>query len=267
MKVYIEYVLFDNLIIDYLLLKYTFLLTKCKSGFWRLLFCSFLGACFAIIMPLTIMPKILSIIVKLLFSICLVYSGAKFLNIKSFIFAALVFNLYTFILGGGIIGVFNVLCLPYDKDYSVGIIIVVAYAFIKVIHKTVLIVYKKKNVYAYVSDCEITLGETVVKTTGFLDTGNRLYDSETQNPVVLCSKKIAFELTNGLQNKINGKYLKITTAIGEDKIFVFKIDKLKIYNGDEPNIFNNIMLGISKQAFVENGYDLILHSELGGVSC
>ena len=267
MQVYIELVFIDNLIIDYLLLKYTFLLTKSRSGFWQLLFCAVLGASFATLLPVIKLNILLITLIKLTFSLCLVYVGARFYNLKSYLLSVLVFNMYTFLLGGGIISIFNLLCLPYNKDYSVGIILGIFYVLIKIIHKIILIIYKRKNIYAYLSDCELSLGNVTVKATGFLDTGNRLYDNQTQCPVVICSKKVAFELTDNLKNKINARYIKITTAIGEDKILVFKIDNLKIYNKDKPNIFNNIMLGVSKKPFVEGEYDLILHSELGGIRC
>ena len=47
---------------------------------------------------------------------------------------------------------------------------------------------------------------------GFLDTGNRLYDRETDAPVVICSKSVAFELSDNLRVKLGGKPLKIATA-------------------------------------------------------
>lgn len=51
-------------------------------------------------------------------------------------------------------------------------------------------------------------------------------------------------------------------------MLVFKIDKLKIYNKDKVNIFDNVLLGVTRRAFAEGGYDLILHSEfIGGLLC
>lgn len=264
LKVYIEYVLIDNIVIDYLLLKYTFLLTRSKSGFWRLLFCAAAGAAFAAVLPLVPLPPIITAVIKIIFSLCLVGAGGKFPNLRSFLIAFAAFNLYTFLLGGGVIGIFNLFSLPYDKEYSVGLIVGSAYLLIKLLHKAVMLLYRRKNVYSYISDCEITLGGVTVKAAGFFDTGNRLYDNATNTPVVICSKNVAFKLTDNFKNKIDAKYINIATATGEDKILVFKIDKIKIYNGDKANIFNNVMLGVTRTAFKESGYDLILHSEFGG---
>lgn len=268
MAVYIEYVLLDNIIIDYLLLKYTFKLVRGKSGFWRLFLCACLGAAFAALMPLVPMPLWLSVPVKVLFSAGLVWAAGSYATKKSYLLSFAVFNLYTFLLGGSVTGIFNLLRLPLDREYSVGLVILAAYLLVKLMHKGVTVLYRRKNVYSYVSDCEITLNGQTVRAKGFLDTGNRLYDKETDMPVVICSRNVAFELTDNFRRKLGGHKLKIATAAGEDEITVFKIDSLKIYNGDKANIFDNVLLGVARTAFGESGYDLIIHSEMiGGMVC
>ena len=52
MIVYIEYVLIDNFIIDYLMLKATFNLTGMPVKKRRLFLCAFLGAAIALMYPL-----------------------------------------------------------------------------------------------------------------------------------------------------------------------------------------------------------------------
>ena len=268
LAVYIEYVLLDNIIIDYLLLKYTFLLVRGESGFWRLLLCSFLGAAFAAAMPIIDLPQYIAIPLKLAFSAVLVFAAGKFKTKKSYLISFIVFNLYTFLLGGSVTGVFNLFHLPLDKEYSVGLVILAAYFLIKLAHKGVTLLYRRKNIYSCVSECEIELNGRSVKAKGFLDTGNNLYDTESNLPVVVCSKSVAFTLTDGFKIKIPGKYIRVSTAVGADKMLVFKIDKLKIYNRDKVNIFDNVLLGVARHAFAESGYDLILHSEfVGGCLC
>ena len=51
MTVYIEYVLIDNFIIDYLLLKTSLALSGVMVKRARLFFCAFLGAGFALLLP------------------------------------------------------------------------------------------------------------------------------------------------------------------------------------------------------------------------
>ena len=266
--VYIEYVLLDNIVIDYLLLKYTFKLVGGKSGFRRLFFCAFLGAAFAAAMPLVPMPLWASVPVKALFSAALVWAAGSYATKKSYFLSFAVFNLYTFLLGGSVTGIFNLFALPLDREYSVGLIVLAAYVSIRLMHKGVAVLYRRKNVYAYVSDCEITLNGTTVRAKGFLDTGNNLYDSKTDSPVVICSRSVAFRLSDNFRNKLGGRKMKIVTAAGESEITVFKIDRLKIYNGDKANIYDNVLLGVAGAAFRDGGYDLIIHSEMiGGLGC
>ncbi len=266
--VYIEYVLLDNIIIDYLLLKYTFKLLGGESGFWRLFFCACMGAAFAALLPLVSLPLWASLPIKALFAAGLVWAAGKFGTKRSYFLSLAVFHLYTFLLGGSVTGIFNLFSLPLDREYSVGLVILAAYLLVKLMHKGVRLLYRRKNVFAYVSDCEISFRGRTVRAKGFLDTGNRLYDRETEAPVVICSKSVAFELSDNLRVKLGGKPLKIATAAGTDEITVFKIDSLKIYRGDKANIFNNVLLGVAKTAFRDGGYDLILHSEMiGGTPC
>lgn len=261
-KVYIEYVILDNFIIDYLLLKYTFILTRTKSSFWQLLLCSFLGTAFAVLLPLLSINAQIKTALKVVFSFLIVLSCGLYRSKKSFFICYFIFLTFTFLLGGGISGIFNIFNLSLDREYSIGIVIGLGYLLIKIITKIITFIYRKKTVFNYLYDCEIILKNVRLKVKGFLDTGNRLYENNENLPVILCNSSVAYNLTNGFKNKIKGNYLELTTVSGEEKIFVFKIDCIKIYQEDKTNIYNNVMLGISKRNF--NDFDLLLHSELRG---
>jgi hypothetical protein len=56
-------------------------------------------------------------------------------------------------------------------------------------------------------------------------------------------------------------YLPFSSVSEEKKIPAFKIDELKIYNGKDENIINNVTVGVAR---VGIEYDLILHPDLFG---
>ena len=73
MKVYIEYVLIDNFVIDYLLLKATFAVTGYPYSKGRLFLCAFLGSLFALLYPLIPVGEPFITISKILFGLFLTF--------------------------------------------------------------------------------------------------------------------------------------------------------------------------------------------------
>ena len=97
MTVYIEYVLIDNLVIDFLLLKATFALTSIDYKRGRLFLCAFLGAIIALIYPL-IHIKIVSTLIKVLSGFLLTALAVKYKNKKSYFINTAIFFTFTFLI-------------------------------------------------------------------------------------------------------------------------------------------------------------------------
>lgn len=259
MTVYIEYVLIDNFVIDYLLLKATFLLTKLRSSKGRLLFCAFLGSVFALLYPLLTLSPLLITLLKLAFGLFLVLISGEYKTKKEFLVCALIFNTLTFLLGGGIIGVFNLLGLDYSSEWSIGLMILPVYALLKIIIAVVKHVYARKDIERLVYDCEIKVNQTSLKIRGFLDTGNMLFDGDT--PVVVCDKRLLDDILDG--GKLpRTKKITYSTVGGVEQMIAIERANIKIYFDNKANTIENVTLGFVKS--VGTGYDVILHPALWG---
>lgn len=261
MTVYIEYVLIDNFIIDYCLLKVTFGLTNSPIYRFRLALCSALGGGFALLYPIINLPIVLLTLLKLSFGGLLVSLASKYKSGREYYVNLLVFYAYTFITGGAIIGLSNILSIPLGTESSVAFMVIPVYFTLRALNGVVKYFYKRKETLARVYDLEITAYGVSVKAKGFLDSGNGLYDGDS--PVIMCDIEFAKRFFTAQPNKIKIKTLEISTVNGISKNPSFKIDEIKIYDGDKRNIYNNVTLGVSKFS-VGDGYDLILHPALIG---
>ncbi len=257
MTVYIEYVLIDNFIIDYLMLKASFALTATSVSRRRLLFCAFLGALFALLYPLITVHNVFLTIIKVCFGLLMVLIAGKFRTKKAFYVTAITFFCYTFLTGGAVIGVFSLLNIPYSTEYSIALMIIPVYFIFTGLTKVVKFLYQRKELSGLIVDIEITAFGKTIKGKGFFDTGNGLYDGE--NPVIVCGKSFAKDFI-GL-NEIKLKRIEVNTVNGKSQNLAFNIEKIKIYNSDEPNIFNNVTLCVTKQS-VGSDFDVILHPAL-----
>ena len=259
MKVYIEYVLIDNFIIDYLLLKATFVLTKVCVKRKRLFFASFLGAVFALILPIIESVTVIAILYKISTGLLIVLIANKHYTFRAYYVCVLTFFAMTFLTGGAIIGVFSLLGISYNNEICIAIMVVPAYLIIKEIVKITEYFYRKKSTINYVYKVGIFADEKEIIVNGYLDSGNTVY--HLGFPVVFIVKSLAKKLINKNVLTCKLKKIEINTVTGKSQKIAFNLEKLKIYKGDEQNIINNVTACIvSDDAF--NGYELILHPSL-----
>ncbi len=261
MTVYIEYVLIDNLLIDYMLLKATFLITGNGYKKGRLLFCAFLGAGFALLFPLLKLPNALIFVLKILSGILIVLLSAKFKNVRALYVNTAVFLALTFAIGGAIMGIYGMAGLGLTTEISVALVFLPAFILIRALSGVVKFIYRRKEVASLTVDCELVINGESVKLKGFFDTGNGLYDGDS--PIIVCEKKLFMKLFAKGKKLPVLKKIEFATVAGKSQMFVAKIDLVKIYNGQTVNIFNNVTLGVSGGS-VGQGYDVILHPSLGG---
>ena len=258
MQVYIEYVLIDNLVIDYLLLKATFAVTGKAYRRGRLFVCALLGALIALLFPLIESVGAISVIVKILSGLLIVLLASKYDYFRQYYISVVVFFFFTFLSGGAIIGVFSLLNISYSSELSIALMAVPAYIIISGMLSVVKFLYRRREIVRAVCDVEIYLKKERVSCKGFFDTGNGLYDGE--RPVIVCGERLAKKILGNFQG-VKIKRLTVNTVSGESKNLAFEIDLIKIYIGDEPNMYNNVTVCVSGE-FLGDDYDVILHPSL-----
>ncbi|MBQ7348956.1 MAG: sigma-E processing peptidase SpoIIGA [Clostridia bacterium] len=258
MIVFIEYVLLDNLVIDYLLLKTTFAVLKMPINKMRLIFVSLFGAGFSLVYPLIQIHTFLLFLIKFLFGLLMVLLSRKFKNTKEYYVSAVIFLTLTFLTGGALIGIYNLLGLNYSSEISIAVMFIPAYTVLKIAKEVILYIYNRKNVVKYFYDVEIFAFNVAVKAQGFLDTGNLAYDDGF--PIVFVTSKLCKKFFDGgMFPKL--KAVTINTINGETRKLCFKCEKLVIINQGIENIFNNVTVCVTNKLSV-GGAEVILHPAL-----
>lgn len=271
MQVYIEYVIIDNLIIDYLLLKVSLKCSRVRTSFLRLSLSSVIGTAVAVIMPLFDMKFIFTVIIKILLGALMVVTSGKFDGYIQAVKTYLFFLLFTALGGGVIIALFNFADIDYERYFSlnynsfmpIGISIFIVFILTKITSKLVTDLLKSRDIAPFVRRCEIICNNKKYKINGYIDSGNRLFDGASGLPIIVLSKRAGDELSklNILKNYV--KSLSISTVTGKSDIKIFVIDKLVIYNGVTKNIYSNVLIGKGNVNFEkEGGYDLLLSPSL-----
>jgi len=232
-----------------------------------------LGSAIAVLLPLVSLNTLVLFFIKLLCGILMVYSCREYKSFKEFLTAAILFFLLTFLLGGLIIGIFYMLNIDYSLESNfdyisnipIGLVLLAAFGMAFLLKSMFDKFYKKQKINNFIYDCCLYLNNVKVTAKGFLDSGNQLYDNNSDSPVIITGRNTASKLfKEGLfSGKTKATFLEFSTIGGKSKMLIFKIDKLELYTENKLNILDNITLGISPYHIKGNeDYDLILHPAL-----
>ena len=283
MKVYIEYVIIDNFIIDFLILWSTLKTLGIKINKYLIITSTLFGTVVACFLPLLHLEGVYTAMVKIIVAILMVLMCAKFDNIKQYVYSLLLFFSYTFLMGGACYAVIiliggtfeNVNIAQYNAIVPVSIIIAICFFYAFIIFRFTKYIYRKKDMMPFIGEAEIEIGGKIYKFKTFLDSGNRLYDKKTGAPVIILSAyslekhidadnmaKLIFGEKSDLFNDVH--YLSYTTVSGEPKkMVVFTPQKITIYTNDKVSSYQNICVGVTFKKFNDAiNFDCLLHPSL-----
>lgn len=259
MTVYIEYVLIDNFVIDWLILKAALNTAGLTAAKKRLFLSSAIGAAVALVYPaLKIHPVILALI-KISAGFIMVLLSAKFNRIKHFVIVTALFFAYTALLGGAITAVCSVFNVNSSSEICTAVMIVPAYILIKSARETVRYIYRRKETVAFIYEADITAGGVTVSVNGFMDTGNGLYDGDS--PVIVCSLSVAQKFLSG-GKILSVKKIPVGTVNGKKFLPAFAAEKVIVYKKEKSGktlvaTSDNVTLCVAKEGF-SCGYEAIL---------
>lgn len=262
MKIVIEYVLFENFLINLMVLKTTSLVSKEETKLCWL--ASSLGACLTVALPifrLSIFGCLIVEIGQIWLSECLCF---KFRTLKKFVYLFLCYFVSLMVYGGG--------CFFFEKLFGIEstlLVLGIVSATFVVINFLARRHKHKQSVDNFCFDVEIEIDKKKTKCKGFLDSGNMLFDPVSARPVSLVNFKIfsamfdEIELsdillkTKRLRKLKFAHYINFETLNNDSKILIFQVDKM-IVNGKN---LGKTMLGLSLKNFDSAfGTDIILHN-------
>lgn len=266
MKIYIEQLIFTNLIIDFCIILMISKLLQNKTGFFRVFLSSFLGSVITLIYPLC--PN--NLIVNILkISTALVMLQIIQIKPKQLPLSVLLMLALSYVIGGCVLSNFGTqsaggyMLNPSSLLPVYAITILATFVCLRLIRWVKSKVISSAQVYS----TTLTYRGNSVSIKSFIDSGNSLTDLDN-SPVSLINFDTFSKLTTTtLEEYLNNDFSKLNsphfitanTIAGRKKILVFNIDTL-ILNGKKPVEYHNIKIGVATNFDNSKEYKAILNS-------
>ncbi len=294
MTIYIDVVLLENLIMNYIILFTTGLVMKIKTKHVRLLLASLLGAIYSVVAYAGILKAYSSIILKFILSIIIVFIAYNPQSAKKLCKTLLLFYLTSFVFGGAAFALIYIV-RPQDIIMKNGLFLgtyplktvmlgaIIAFAVIITAFSVVKSKISKKALFC---EIEIKVNGKIVKTKAMIDTGNLLKDPFTNTPVVVVESSLLYEcipkeILYNLEDIIGGDFEKVPNNIKEEymqklKLIPFsslgkqngmllgiKAEYINVKTDEQENKNTNVIIGIYDKSLTKRGeYGALIGIEL-----
>ena len=252
MTVYIDIIFIENIVINYIILYATGIVSKSKINQKKMIISSLIGAVYSVIYYILKINIYSNMIVKLMLSIAMVYIAFETKNFKVLAKKLVLFYLVSFVFAGaalGIIYMVNTQNITIQNGMIVGsytlktILIGIVVAFIVIIigfnfAKGKL--SRKDLIY----NIKIYINGKNVKTKAMMDTGNFLKEPITNIPVAVVEHTLLYEIMpkeilNNIEKVLGGDFKDIPEDIQNQYI-----SKLKVIPFSSLGKQNGMLLGI-----------------------
>ena len=256
MTIYIDIVLIENLIMNFIILLATGIILKEKIKIIRLFSSSLIGAIYSVVSYMSILEIYSSMILKIILSIVIVYIAFNPQTMKKLWKDILIFYLTSFVFGGAAFALIYVV-KPQDILMKNGLFLgtyplktvilgaIVAFIIIVAAFTVVKSKITKKDMFY---EIEISLNGKIIKTTAMLDTGNGLREPLTNTPVIVVEHTLLYdvipkEILNNLENLLGGEFDSIPEKIKQEYM-----SKLKYIPFSSLGKQNGMLLGIKAES-------------------
>lgn len=284
MTIYIDVVLIENLIMNYIILLATGYILKQKIKHIRLIIASLLGAIYSIIAYASVLKIYSSLILKIILSIIIVYIAYNPQNMQKMWKDLLIFYLTSFVFGGVAFALIyvvkpqNILMRNglFLGTYTLKTVLlgaIIGFIIIITAFKIVKTKISKKDMFCKI---EIKLNDKIINTTAMIDTGNFLKEPITNTPVIVVEHTLLYEcmpkeILNHLEEILGGDFTKIPEEIETEYISKLKLipfsslgrqngmlvgikpEYVKIVQDEKENKIENIILGIYDKSLTKRG--------------
>lgn len=277
MPIYIESLVCENLVMDYLIgaLSYRFLCVG-QDGV-RLFFCAVTGAVTAVLFPLLPERYVLLAAYKILTGVLL----AAILYVKKYRFFKGLFAVWcAAFLFGGCLFALRLLCFKSPLDafkrtlpVYVWLITAAMLVLYRLLRSFVCTAHRRKTLTKNLFRYSFTVADRTIEGQGFLDTGNGLYDERSGLPVVVVhvravlpvlSEEETLLVCSGHADRVfDARRMQCSGVGGTSNLWLIRPQKFAVYFGEDGHIVNDVMVGLSFQTPTNReGYNAILHPSL-----
>ncbi len=270
MTVYLDVVFFENVILNYIIILSTALISKSKINTKRIILSSMVGGIFAILNYMVDLHMFASIIIKIIISIIMIiiafgnyhikkiFKQIIFFYLVSFTFGGIAFMLLFFVNPNNIIINGN----HFVGTYPIKMAVLAGGIGFIVISVVAKIIRDKINKKMMICELEIFYNGKVKKVKTMLDTGNLLKEPISKADVVIVEKHslegmVPDKLLEDVSSILNGNLIEGESihsynfklipfsSLGNDNglLVGFKPDYIKVY-GEEECVRDDVLVGI-----------------------
>ena len=294
MTVYIDVVLIENLIMNYIIIFATGIILKIKMKQIRIILGSLIGAIYTIIAYVSNLRIYSNFILKFILSIIIVYVSFNPQTQKQLWKSLLIFYLTSLVFGGAAFAIIYVV-RPQEilrnnqlifGTTSMKIILfsaILAFIVIILAFKIVKNKISKKDMFC---DIEVKINEEIIKTKAMIDTGNFLKEPITNKSVVVIEHTLLYDcipkqILNNIEQILGGDFTNVPEEIREEYISKLKFipfsslgkqngmliginaKYIKIKSEENENINENVIVGIYNKSLTKRGeYRALIGIEL-----
>ena len=284
MTIYVDVVLMENLIMNYIILLATGLILKVKIKHIRLILGGLLGAIYTIVAYTGFLKIYSSFILKIILSVIIVYIAYNPQSVKKMCKELLFFYLTSFVFGGAAFALIYIV-KPQDilmknglflGTYPLKTVMLAAIVAFVVIIAAFKIIKSKMTKKDMIYKIEVKLNNKIIQTEALIDTGNMLKEPITNTPVVVIERSLLYdvmpkEILNHLEDIIGGDFEQIPeetknkyvsklklipfSSLGKQNgmLIGIKPEYLKIIKEEQVEVKENVILGIYDKSLTKKG--------------
>lgn len=272
MTIYIDLILLENIVMNYIILVATSIISKSRISLIRSLISATIGSIYSILNYLIALDIYTNLFLKILISVIMIKIVFDSKKIKTVFKQLIMFYLTSFTFGGVtfmLLFFINPKNVVFNGNHLVGLypikvtIIGGIVGFI-IISIVAIIIKNKLNQNNIIYDLKIIHDEKIIILKTLMDSGNLLKDPITNMDVIIVEKdslkdlldEEAFEYINKMKkgnllqeklekiHKYKFKFIPFSSLGNENGMLIgFKPDCVEIY-GEEENIRNDVIIGI-----------------------
>lgn len=255
MTIYLDIVFLENILMNYMILYATGFVQKKDMKSMRLIISSTIGAAYAIITYLNLIPIYTSFFMKVLLSVIMVYVAFKNQTAKSLVKNLLLFYLSSFVIGGCSLALLYMIS-PQNILIKDGVFIgtypmkitliagIIGFTLVQISFALNKRQIKQKDL---ICDLEIGINKKSITIKAYMDSGNVLKDPLTEDPVVIVEKSKMEKIVHLDRLEIYGEGYS-NYERGDDKL------KIRLIPFKSIGSQNGMLIGI-KPEYIKINYD------------
>lgn len=294
MYIYAEYLIIENIVINYIILYVTGKLTKTNEPRWRLIIASVIGALYTLVVFYPSLRFMTKFTVKICVSMLMIIIAFSPEKLKKFIKLISSFYIISFVFAGAALALFYIYDLEayvgngifYITDFPLKLLIIAVILSWILIKFTIGFVQKRINKERNFILVSIELDNNHADIMALVDTGNSLQDPITHAPVIVVqfsaikdilpvevqsiflkykenNLNIISTVMSRASEKIKFRVIPFKSLGNENGMLLgFKPDNV-IIKGDENRLISNIVIGIYNSSLSnDEEYVALLHPEI-----